>query len=335
MRFILEESSWIWDGSEPAEYIERIEQLLDRTDVARDRDEPLAASRELMQQKVLSTHALYALLWDPDSPVRLPPEVLQRVNALFGAIRYWDDEIDWLGFEARIAGRDVVSPSAVLAQTRVREGKATACLPLPGAYEGPCNVIVNGTEAQIHFVVNEASHRAFFRDVLDVERADEAGLETLAPHAFPDLFFLNGVWDGLRHFEGGYARVRSNLHHLLAVLDDHGAWVFTDKTGRLSRDQPEPSDNEHKPGALTDQIVERRFKRWGLEIAPEHPDVKADGRCRRVRERVLGGRTLYCEWHYKFEKHTNRAHIHPPIPGSEGKLIVAIFRDHLRLPGDD
>jgi hypothetical protein len=46
------------------------------------------------------------------------------------------------------------------------------------------------------------------------------------------------------------------------------------------------------------------------------------------------GRTLYCEWHYKFEPHINRAHVHPPIPESGGKMIIAIFRDHLPLPGD-
>lgn len=335
MRFVLEESSWAWDGSEPSAYIERIEQLLDRIDVARDRDEPFSASRELMQQKIFAEHELYALLWDEGSPLRLPVEVLQRVNALFGAIRYWDDEMEWPGFDARIAGRDVVSPSAVLAHARVREGEATACLPLPGTFEGPCEVVVNGAEAHIHFVVDEASHRAFFRDGLDVERTDAAGLEALAAHAFPDLYFLDGVWDGIRHFEGGYVRVRSDLHRFLAVLDDHGAWVFTDETGRLSRDEREPDKNEQTHRAVTDQLIERRFKRWGFEVAPEKPNVKADGDCRRARERGLGGRTLYCEWHYKFERHTNRAHIHRPVPESGGKLIVAIFRDHLPLPGQD
>ena len=37
MRFVLEESSWAWDGQDRDGFIERLEQLLDRTDVARER----------------------------------------------------------------------------------------------------------------------------------------------------------------------------------------------------------------------------------------------------------------------------------------------------------
>ena len=48
-------------------------------------------------------------------------------------------------------------------------------------------------------MVDEASYRNFFHDILEVEGANEAELEALAAHAFPDLFFLDGVWDGLRH----------------------------------------------------------------------------------------------------------------------------------------
>lgn len=330
MRFLLEETSWAWDGRDRAAYIERIEQLLDRLDVAYERDEPYAASRELLAQRVLGEHALTDLLWNPDLPLNVPPEVRQRIAALFNTMRYWDDEAEWPGVEAKIGDRDVLSPSAVLAHARVAEGMATACLPLPGTYHGLCEVIVDERKELVHFVVDESSHRAFFRDALEVERANEAVLQALAPHAFPDLYFMDGVWDGLRHFEGGYARVRRDLHRFLATLDDHGAWVFADTTGRLSPGEPEPRDKNPKP--VTNEIIEQRFKGLGLMMAPEKPNVRADGTCRRARERVLGTRTLYCEWHYKFEPHVNRAHIHPPIQESGGKLIIAIFRDHLPLP---
>jgi ribosomal protein L11 methyltransferase len=203
---------------------------------------------------------------------------------------------------------------------------------LPGTWDGACEVIVGGVAETVHFVVDEPSHRAFFRDALAVERVDETGLESLAAHAFPDLLFLKGVWKGLRRFEGGYARVREALHDFLGVLDDDGAWVFTDETGRLSREEPEPGSGARVP--VTNHLVQSRFTRWGLDVAPEKPDVRADGKCRRERERELNGQTLYCEWHYKVEGHTNRVHLHPPIAASDGKVIVAIFCEHLRLPGD-
>jgi hypothetical protein len=330
MRFVLEEASWAWDGSNREAYIERIELLLDRLDVARERHESFAASRELLEQKILDAHTLNDLFWSPDLPLNLPSEVRQRLAALFLAIRYWDDEIEWPAVDVVIAGTRVLSPSAALAHARVNQRAATACLPLPGRWSGPCELAVEEVKKQVHFVVDEPSHRAFFRDILELERADEAVLAELVPHAFPDLFFLENVWDGLRQFQGGYARVRDDLHHLLAVLDDHGAWVFTDETGRLSSDDPVSGEAKRTP--LTNQLIERRFKRWGFEIAPENPDVRANGACRRARERELKGQTLYCEWHYKFEKHVNRAHIHPPVGVSGGKVVVAIFRDHLPLP---
>ncbi|HEX5752290.1 MAG TPA: hypothetical protein VFZ09_39150 [Archangium sp.] len=332
MRFVLEESSWAWDGNNREAFIERFEQLLDRLDIAYEREEPCAASREWLQQQVLGSYTLNDLLWNPDSPLDLPFEVRQRVVGHLNMMRYWDEETAWPAIDVNIAGRDVLSPSAALGHARVRERQATACLPLPGPWRGPCEVIVNGVKEHVHFVVDELSHRAFFRDALEVERVDEAGLEVLAPHAFPDLLFLNGVWSELGHFEGGYARVRQSLHRFLAVLDEHGAWVFTDETGRLSPEEPMPSVGGRKP--VTNQIIQQRFIRWGFDVAPEKPNVRTDGICRRARERELEGQTLYCEWHYKLESHTNRVHIHPPVNASGGKVIVAIFRDHLPLPGD-
>jgi hypothetical protein len=257
MRFVLEEASWGWDGSDREAYIERVEQLLDRLDVASERGEPYAASSELLKQEIITAHTLVDLFWNPDSPLELPFEVAQRITAHFNVIRFWDDEVDWPAIEVRIVGREVLSPSAALAHARVGRGEATACLPLPGCWRGPCEVTVGEIKKTVHFVVDEPTHRAFFRDALEVERADEAGLEALTPHAFPALFFLEGVWDGLRHLQGGYARVRKDLHNLLAVLDDHGAWVFTDDTGRLSSDEPEPKDNNPQP--VSNQIIERRL----------------------------------------------------------------------------
>lgn len=335
MRFVLEESSWCEGASERLAYIERIEQLLDRLDVARDRGEVFACSGDLLLQQVLPELPLTELLWGADSPLRLPREVRERIDAHFGMMRNWEElEASDGKFEAMICGKLVNSLSAAFAHSRVRRGQALACLPLPGRYLGPCSVVVDGVDAPVHFVVNANSHRAFFRDALNVERADEAGLEMLAPHAFPDIWFIDGVWDGLRHFEGGYRRVRDELHHFLGVLDDHGHWIFSDTTGRLSPKEPSPPDGS-APKGVTNGLIEKRFHGFGLIVTPENAEVYEKERYRKPRERMLGNRLLYCEWHYKIDPHTNRVHIHAPIPESGDKVIVAIFRQHLVLPGDN
>lgn len=329
MRFLLEEASWAWDGSDPAGYIERIEQLLDRLDVAFERCESFAASDELLRQPIRNGYSLASILWDPGSPLGVPHEVRERLAAHLSRMLYWD-AMDVPVFDVNIAGEEVISPSAARAHGLVRRRIATACLPLPGKWSGPTIVRIGDESALVHFVVNEQTHRAFFRDALDVERSDESSLPELAPHAFPDLLFVGGVWHELRDFEGGYRRVRADLHRLLATLDDHGAWVFTDYTGRLSPAEPIPSDGRRIP--VTNQLIERRFHGWGFDVAPENPDVRTDRTCRRARERRVGGETLYCEWHYKFEPYINRVHLHGPVRASSGRLIVAIFASHLPLP---
>lgn len=329
MCFVLEEASWSWDGAERDRFVERIQQLLDRLDVANERREAYAASSELLRQRVLPDYELCELLWSSSSPLQLPTEVMQRITAHFNQMRYWDEEEEWPAIEAEVAGRTVVSPSAAYAHARCRRGQLGACLPLSGTWRGPTEVTARGEALPVHFVVDEETHRRFFRDFIG---GREQVLVDLAPHAFPDLHFLDGVWRGLGALEGGFARVRDALPSLLAMLDDHGAWVFTDETGRFS--QEESVDRERGRAPVTSLVVQSRFKRWGLDFAPEHPDVRADGKSRRARERVLGGRTLYCEWHHKFEPHINRVHVHGPVPESRQKVVIAIFHRHLPLPGD-
>ena len=329
MFFVLEEASWEWDGSDREGYIERIEQLLDRLDVATERDEGFAASRELLEQNIAGA-PLADVLWGGDGPLALPREVQERLTPHLSRMEYWDDDEPYREIEATIEDEAVVSPSAVHAHGQVCEGKAIACLPLPGRWSGPRTVVVDDRAAVVCFVTDEVAHREFFRDMLAREKLDEAGVVALAPHAYPSTYFLEDAWRGLRGFEGGYARVRDGLLRFLAVFDDHGAWAFTDETGRLSPSEPVSSDGRRVP--VTDAIVQRRFTGWGLDLAPEKPNVRAHGSCRRARTRTLAGESLYCEWHHKLEPHINRVHVHRPTEGSGGRVIVAIFADHLPLP---
>lgn len=333
MRFVLEESSWRWSGSDPGSYAGRIDQLLERLDVARQRGEPFAASSELTRQQIFEDWTLVDLMWQKESPLGLPHEIREELAVVLGRMHWWDEGDEYPAvFDVEIDGQRYSSPGAALCCERVHSGRATACLALPGGMSGPRGVHAGTVVAQVHFVTDERTHRAFFRDALDVERVDERRLQELAPHAFPAIWFLDGVWRGLRDFEGGYERARGNLHRLLATLDDYGAWAFTDTTGRLSPQEAGPSAGKEQP--VTDKLIEQRFVGWGLRVAPEKPNVRADKLCREARERMLGGQARYCEWHFKLEANVNRVHIHGPLAESENKIIVAIFADHLRLPGN-
>lgn len=325
MSLFLEESSWLWDAGDRAGYVERIELLLDEVDIAYERDEAVAASHELLAQN-LDGESLSDLVWG------LPREVVERLSALFGRIRYWDDDEPWDVIEATIAGEEVVSPSAVHVHRRVCDGEVAGCIPLPGRWAGPTSVVVGEEAALVHFVTDEATHRGFFRAAMVAQKLDERAVEALASHAFPETFFLDDTWRGVRSFDGGYARVRDDLLRFLAVVDDHGAWIFTDTSGRLSPKEQVSSTGKEVP--ITDAIVEARFGGFGLNVAPEKPNVRRHAESRRARTRTVAGEEIYCEWHFKIERHTNRVHFHRPTEGSGGRVIVAIFAQHLPLPGD-
>lgn len=331
MDFVLEESSWAWDGREPAAYVERIERLLDRLDVARERGEEFTASGGLLEQRLAGERRLADVLWSADNELELSHDVRERITALMHQLRFWDEDGVYPALDVVIDGVEVFSPSAAYAHAQAAAGEATACLPLPGRWRGPRTVVVGERSERVHFVCDETSHRGFFRDRIAAKKV-EAAVEPLASHAFPDTYFVDGVWRGLRDFEGGYTRVRESLLDFLARFDDHATWIYSDTTGRLTRGETAPSHGAAQ--AITNLLLEGRFAALGLLVSPEARDVHETARPRRERERTIGGRVLYCEWHFKIEKHTNRVHFHGPVPESGDRPIIAIFHKHLCLPGD-
>ncbi len=186
----------------------------------------------------------------------------------------------------------------------------------------------NGPALAITGVSTEAGHRGFWRST--ARRDGQRSLEGLAPHAWPDLYFVPGVWREVDDFEGGYAGVNRALHDALDALDTNGAWAMTAAPPALRPSEPSNPGGAYPPN----QLIEERLRGLRLDAAPEKPNVYADPACRKVRERKVGSQTLYCEWHVKLEPHRNRVHFHRPTSGSDDRLIVAIFHRHLRLPGD-
>ena len=125
-------------------------------------------------------------------------------------------------------------------------------------------------------------------------------------------------------FRGGYRHASADLRKHLAVYDDHGREAFAQasRTDRSAGEQGGP------------RATAVYFSRYGIDVAPEKPEVYDDRRCREPRTRALGRRTLYCHWHGKLAPDRNRVHLHEPVPESAGSVIVAIFHEHLPLPGD-
>lgn len=333
MAFVIDGSQWAFDGFSPNELTSALETLLARLAVAVEREERVWFGDDLQTRPVFFGRSIWEL-WSGDSPVRLEPELKQELSAYLMRASYYLDEPEWpdgITDTAISIGEAAPNhnPDVAWAHYSVLGGRAVACL---GWKRSGCLVTSSSAgKASVHFVSDEQGHCQFFRDAIEVERDTEECLQRFAAHAFPNLFFLDGLWQGLGDFEGKYARVRKELRRTLAILNDHGHWIFSAPPPALTKEEETQSHTGRNPD---NQIIERRFIPHGLDVAPENPDVFESRKCRAARQRTLGGRTLYLEWHVKLEPHENRVHIHAPCPESEDRLIVGIFHRHLPLPRD-
>jgi hypothetical protein len=75
--------------------------------------------------------------------------------------------------------------------------------------------------------------------------------------------------------------------------------------------------------------IQAAMGRYHVDLSPESPNARASQRLMRQREVSHSGMTLRCEWHAKLERHRNRIHFSTPNDELDGKILIAIFADHL------
>jgi hypothetical protein len=289
--FVVDGSDWAFDGWSAEEIDSAFGGLLERCHLARERREQVWIGDELHERFVLDNLTVWKL-WSPQCPVALPQELRQELAVLLGLAKRYLDEESWpegMAEYTLVTISDCMpsdNPDVAWAHHQVRSGRAVACLGL--RRNGVHRTVTAVGEADIHWVIDEAGHRRFFRSAIDVEHDSEATLQRMAPHAFPDIFFVEGVWCGLRDFAGGYLGVREQLRRHLAVFDDHGHWAFTEPPPKIAETDDGPSGTAG-PSTL---LIQQRFHAHGIDMAPENSGVCQNSRCRTARERVLDGRTL-------------------------------------------
>jgi len=215
--------------------------------------------------------------------------------------------------EVCIGGQDLLSPSIAFAHARMAARRAIACLPLSSAgRRGQVDVEVNGRVLPIHFVTDEGEHRNFFRDVIEIEEADEDSFSRLAPSAFPDLAWADTIWGGLSQFSMPFRDLRNAVTLHLAVLDDHGAALFRD----LQRTRP--------------QEISPRLGSHGAPATDENGRTKANSRARRERTCLYDGHERTFWWHTKLQPDVNR--IHFLFDSNAERIVVGIFARHCYVP---
>jgi hypothetical protein len=248
----------------------------------------------------------------PERDLRV--ELLRRIGKLtsFG-------DGDLVAFEVVTPDGVVhLAPSVAWAHQEGHRGRNCGCLTPSSSQRLGAIAIAAATNGEsktidVFFIGDGASHVGFFRWTAVREGADERRFAELVPFAYPDLHFLEGALRGLRALSRPFVDCRDLVMQSLAVLNDHGAGIFT----------------------LGQQLkIVDGFRAHGVVISPENAETLRDAKCKKERERQLGAILLVLQWHIKLRKDRDRIHVHPPVMASRGRVVVGIIHEHLRLPGD-
>lgn len=334
MSYVFDTNEWNLDARSPAQIKSALEGLLEFLEVAKERGETVWFGRHANYTKVLGERSFWEL-FDRDLDLGLPNELIQEFSGHFNSANYYDDSEDiWPEQFANMApvavnGEPPLDNLDVLwAFTLNRNNRACACVGL--GREGTAEVQSNGDVTTLHWVWGERSKADFWRGALLINGDSVEELRSLAPHAYPQLYFNERVWRGCGRLRGGYLTHSAELRKYLAAFNDFGYWVFKGAPPDTTFPQS-PLYGRELPSA---QLIEQRFRHLNLDMAPENPDVEADATCKAARTFELGDRSLYCEWHGKLQAWINRVHIHGPVPESGNRVVIGFVADHLQLPGD-
>ena len=322
-RLVLDEWSWGAAAGADAEVLSNaIHCLLERLDVARERNEGIAKHTGYYETDLGNDVQLSAALFVSDCPVQFDRDLAMRLSlALDHAIEFDDAELD--DYDAAFEGGVRFSPGVVWAHACCRERRQVAVLPLPlgGVPRGPVSVTVADTPIEIFFVTEESEHVSFFRSVILLENANEAMFECLARSAFPALDWADGVWSGLGDFSRGYIEVRNELVRYLGGLSDHGARCFHEYLA---------GDQSQLPNVLSARI--------GRSTSDENGNTKSYKPSERDRTRSHRGTNKVFWWHVKLRPNVDRIYFRYERPSADaplpehGRIVVGLFKKHCILP---
>lgn len=312
MRFVVDETSWVFDGLEPAVCIQALEEMLDCLDEAQVQGHGCCYSEDLFNMSIHGGRTFYEL-YDEGSVIPIPPELRMRIAVVFARLQVWQElDLAWPeDLNASVqGGAPDFAPSIAWAhaQTARDTTKAVACVSHPiRRTSGHIDVTVAGVTTACWFVLRSREVENFFRWLI-VETTDNPDeMERLSSSAFQNLDFRDGAFDGIKSMSKPYRELRGPIVTHLAALSDEGIRIFSGPWDRA------PAE----------------FGAFGVDISDENGNTKANRTARTARTRTVGGAIRIFWWHTKLERDRDRIHICPEKVGSGGRILVGIFCRHL------
>ena len=328
MTFIVNGADWRFDELSTEEIANKIDDFFEFVAISLEREETVWIGEDFQRRAMFGDSSLWEMLYE----LPFPEEMRHEMGAWLGRTNCYLDWDHW-PYGADIievsvdAGENCENADVAWVHHCVRQGIAAACVTLNEGRQRETHTTF-GSET-VHFVKKDKDRKLSWRKSISLKGGSLACLKQYAPHAFPDIYFVDGVLCDLNTLGGGYLASRDRVQEALAKLNDWGKWVFSCPPPAMTPSEDQQENGNSRP---PNQLITKRFSNWGLDVAPEKPNVKRDNNCRRVREADIGGLILYCEWHIKLEPYRNCIHIHPPVPESGEKAVVGMIKEHLPVP---
>lgn len=313
MRFVIDETSWRFDGFAPDACIEALETMLDQLDDMQAQGHLTCYSDELFNITVWQDKSFYEL-YSPDSPFLIPQEIQERIGVIFYRLLKWQEiSLTWpSSFEVQIGeSSKELAPSIAWAheQTFRNPAHAVACVIFPSSRPaGSFVVAVDAKMTLLWFVVDSQNYCDFFRWLIVETTKKPAEMKEIAHSAFPSLDFVDGAFNGIKDMSKPYQVLVGILVHHLGSLSDHGKRIFLG-----SRNQ-----------------VAAEFGALGVNVSDENGNTKGDSEARKERTILIDGINITFWWHSKLERHQDRIHFNPDKITNGGRLLVGIFCCHLK-----
>ncbi|BCB26786.1 hypothetical protein SKTS_16720 [Sulfurimicrobium lacus] len=294
MRFVIDETSWRFDGLETDQCIEFLESMLDQLDIALDQGHSTCYSDELFNTIVYQDKCFYDL-YASDSPLYISRDIQERIASIFYGLSKWQDiSSDWpSSFEIQVDGEPKeVAASVAWAHVQSFQNPPhhIACVVFSGGRRsGRFDVTVDMKKIPIWFVAGSQSYVDFFRWLIVEKTKNPAEMEEFAPSAFPALDFVGGAFNGIKNMSKPYLELVGPLVRHLGAMSDHGKRIFL--------------------GPRTQVAAE--FGALGVDVSDENGKTKGNSEARKERTIEIDGREIVFWWHSKLERHLDRIHFNP------------------------
>ncbi|GAB6141554.1 hypothetical protein JCM14076_22830 [Methylosoma difficile] len=312
MRFVIDETSWRFDGLDQNACIEALEILLDLLDDANEQGHLACYSEELFSRVVWQNKSFYEL-YEPNLPISIPWEVQERVAILFARLSKWE-ELDFSlppALDVQIAQEnDEHAPSIAWAYEQTKQDKtnAVACLVFSSIrLTGFIDVTVNDITEKLWFITDHKHYCGFFRWLITDTTKNPSEMEAFVRSAFPSIDFVPGVFNGIKDMSKPYREIINPLTEHLGTLSDHGKRIFS--------------------AAWINAPAE--FGSLGIDLSDENGKTKKNSTAKKERSINIEGEDIIFWWHSKLEPDRDRIHFYPDRIKDGGRLLVGIFCHHL------